>query len=121
MTNHEGYVSIQSFKSSPRRPHDAAPPSGVTARDADDDALDLAAVGLDDAGVHRGVGRLEADFSAGLLVEALEGRFLAVEQRDDLLAVAGRLAAFDDDVVAVAQVVVDHALPADAQDVDAVL
>ena len=59
----------------------------VTAEHADHDALDLAAVGFDDAGLHVLVGRLEADLGA-LAVEALEGGFAGVEERDDLLAVA---------------------------------
>src|SRR5688572_19569352 len=93
----------------------------IAAEDANHDALDLAAVRLDDAGLHRAVGGLEADAVAAFLVESLEGRFAAVQQGDDLLAVAGGLAALDDDVVAIAEVILDHALAADAQDVDAVL
>src|SRR5205807_2327201 len=70
--------------------------SGVIAsQDADDDALDFALVGVDDAGFHAGVGGLEADFVAGLAVEALEGGFTGVEEGDDLLAVAGAFAAED--------------------------
>ena len=42
------------------------------------------------------------------------------QQRDDLLAVAGLLAALDDDVIAVAQMVLDHRIAADFEDVDAV-
>src|SRR5688500_13688864 len=57
--------------------------SVVAAEHADHDALDLAAVGLDDAGFHRAVGGLEADAVAALLVEALERRLAAVEQGDD--------------------------------------
>src|SRR4051812_26409705 len=90
----------------------------VGAEDADDYALDADAVGLDDAGLHRVVGGLEADLAAFLEV-ALEGGLAGVEERDDLFAVAGGVAAFDDDVVAVAEVVFDHGFAADAEDVDA--
>src|SRR5215218_8086001 len=93
--------------------------SVVASEDADHDALDLAAVGLEDPRLHAAVGGLEADLAAGLLVEALEGGFAVVDEGDDLLAVAGVLAPLDHDVVAVAEVVVDHALAADAEDVDA--
>src|SRR4051812_41743915 len=92
----------------------------VGAEDADDYALDADAVGLDDAGLHRVVGGLEADLAAFLEV-ALEGGLAGVEEGDDLFAVLGRVAALDDDVVAVAEVVFDHGFAADAQDVDAVL
>src|SRR3954471_11349189 len=92
----------------------------VAAQDANHDALDADAVGLDDAGLHGVVGGLEADLAAFLEV-ALEGGLAGVEEGDDLLAVLGGVAAFDDDVVAVAEVVFDHRLPADAQNVDAVL
>ena len=90
----------------------------VAAEDADDDALDFDAVGFDDAGLHGGVGGLEADFAAFFEI-ALEGGFAGVEEGDDLFAVAGVIAAFDDDVVAVAEVIFDHGFAADAEDVDA--
>src|SRR5688572_13219260 len=93
----------------------------VATKHADHDALHLALVGVDDARLHALVGRLEADLVAAFLVEALERGLAAVEQGHDLLAVARALAALDDDVVAVAEVVVDHAVAADAQDVHPVL
>ncbi len=92
----------------------------VASEDADDDALDFDSVGGDDSGLHGVIGGLEADVGA-FFVEALEGGFAGVEEGDDLLAVAGGFAALDDDVVAVAEVVFDHGLAADAEDVDALL
>src|SRR2546428_593910 len=47
-----------------------------------------------------------------LLVEALEGRGVVVEDRDDDLAVTRGVLRLDDDVVAVVDVVLDHRLPA---------
>src|SRR5438045_3937917 len=94
--------------------------SVVTSQYPYHDALDLAAVGVHDAGFHGAVGRLEADLAA-FLVEALEGGLTGVEQGDDLLAVAGALAALDDDEVAVAEVILDHAVAAHLQDVHAAL
>src|SRR3954467_12498065 len=91
----------------------------VAAEDADHHTLHADAIGLDDAGFHGAVGGLEADLAA-FLEPALEGGLAAVEEGDDLLAVLGRLAALDDDVVAVAKMVVDHRLAADAEDVDTV-
>src|SRR5689334_15972700 len=91
----------------------------VASQHADDDALDSASVGIDDPRLHRGVCGLKTDLVAGLFVKALERRFAGVEQGDDLLAVACGLAALDYDVVAVAEVVFDHALAADAQAVHA--
>src|SRR3954470_5330097 len=94
--------------------------SVVTSQHPDHDTLNLAAVGVDDAGFHGAVRGLEADLAA-FLVEALEGGLAGVEEGDDLLAVAGALAAFDDDEVAVAEVILDHAVAAHLQDVDAAL
>src|SRR5439155_9486524 len=87
--------------------------------EADDDALDFEFVGVYVAGLHFFVGGLEADFAAFLVI-AFEGGFAGFgEQGDDLLAIAGGFAAFDDDVVAVAEVIVDHGFAAYAQAIDA--
>src|SRR4051812_25645089 len=94
--------------------------SVIRAEDADDDALHAAAVGVDDAGFHRAVGGLEADLAA-FAVEALERGLAGVEEGNDLLAVAGVFAAFDDDEIAVAEVVFDHRFAAHAEHVDALV
>src|SRR3954468_10476009 len=88
----------------------------VTSQNPYHDTLYTAAVGIDDTRLHRAVGWLQADLAA-FLVEALERGFSTVEQGDDLLAIASLLAALDDDVVAVAEMVFDHAVPAHAQDI----
>src|SRR4051812_45227644 len=74
----------------------------VTPQHADHHALHLHLVGVDETGLHRAVGGLEADLGS-LLVEPLERRLAAVQERDHLLPVAGVLAAFDDHEVAVHQ------------------
>src|SRR4051812_30685498 len=86
----------------------------VAPQHPDDDALHPAPIGVDVAWLHRLIRRLQADLGS-LLIEALEGRLAAVEEGDDLLAVAGVFAPFDDDEIAVAQVIVDHAVAAHAQ------
>src|SRR5207245_9630601 len=79
---------------------------------ADDLALALHVPGVDR--LHLAVRGLEPDAIA-LLVEALEGRGVVVEDRDDDLAVARGVLRLDDDVVAVVDVVLDHRLPADPE------
>src|SRR3954451_327938 len=92
--------------------------SVVTSQHPDHDTLNLAAVGVDDAGFHGAVRGLEADLAA-FLVEALEGGLAGVEECESLRACAGALAAFDDDEVAVAEVIPCYAVAAHLQDVDA--
>src|SRR5262245_34212875 len=88
----------------------------VGPEDADDDALYLDTVSLHDAWLHPRIGRLETN-PASLLVESLQSRLAAVEQGDDLLAVLGILTAFDHDVIPITQMIVDHAVPAHAEDI----
>src|SRR5688572_29369253 len=64
--------------------------------------------------LHRAVRRLQSPAFA-VAVETLECR-LAVHEGDHDLAVAGRVAGFDDDEVAVGDVVLDHRLTADAEE-----
>jgi len=93
--------------------------SVVAAEHTDDDALDPAAIGFDIAWGHGVIGRLETDTRA-FAVEAFEGGFAGVQERDDLFAVAGGFAAFNDDEIAVAEMIFDHGIAAHAQDIDAV-
>src|SRR3990172_2541028 len=65
--------------------------------------------------LHLAVGGLEAD-PVALLVEALERGGAVLEERDDDVTIARRGLLLDHDVVAVVDVVLDHRLPADAQD-----
>src|SRR3954468_2749209 len=88
---------------------------------SDDDALDLYLIGIDEDRLHRGVGRLQADLVAGVAVELLERDVRAADQRDHHLAVVGALAILDHDEVAVADLLVDHRIAADAEDVGVAL
>ena len=76
--------------------------------------------GCDDDRLHRGVRRLQADVPL-LAIELLQRDVGAVEQRDDHLAVVGGPAILDDDVVAVADLLVDHRVALDAQHVGVAL
>src|SRR4051812_45269750 len=91
----------------------------VAAEHANHDSLHPTPIRLDNPGLHRAVGGLEADARA-FLVEALQGCFTGVKEGNDLLAVFGIGSALDDDVVAVAEVIFDHRIPADLQDIDAI-
>ena len=83
-----------------------APPAAWAARvssaanEPDEAALDIHLVGPENARLVLGVGRLERDRRA-LLAQTLERRLLLLHERDDDVAVLGRLAAPDDDEVAV--------------------
>ncbi len=70
---------------------------------------------MDVDGVVVGVGWLQAD-AISFAVQSFERSFAGVQQGDDDLAVAGGVAILADDVVPVANVVVDHAVARDAQD-----
>src|SRR5438105_4583668 len=85
---------------------------GEPADDPDDLALDLHVPGVD--GLHLAVGGLQPDAIA-LLIEALEGRGVVLEDGDHDLPVACGLLGLDDDVIAVVDVVLDHRLPADPE------
>jgi hypothetical protein len=68
------------------------------------------------SGCHRRVGRLQPHLPV-LAVELLQRDVGAAEQRDHHLAVVGRLPILDDDEVAVADLLVDHRVALDPQDV----
>ena len=70
--------------------------------------------------LHRRVGRLQADVPL-LAIELLQRDVRSVQQRDDHLAVVRRAPILDDDVVAVANLLVDHRVPLDAEDVGVAL
>ena len=76
--------------------------------------------GWTDDRLHRRIGRLQADVAL-LAIELLQRDVGAVEQRDHHFAVVGRAAILDDDVVAVADLLVDHRVPFDAEDVGVAL
>src|ERR1035437_9553322 len=63
------------------------------------------------------VRRLEPDSTIALPIVALHRRRLAVEHRDDHLAVVGRLTIVNDAEVAVADMVFDHRIAADLEHV----
>src|SRR4051812_43128334 len=63
-------------------------------------------------GLHRGIGRLEAHVIAGLRIEALERRLHAFDQRDHRLAIARIRGFLDQDVVSIADMVLDHRIAA---------
>ena len=89
----------------------------VFAEHAENAALDGDVGGGDDDGVHFGVGGLEANHGA-LEVEALEGGFGSADEGDDDFALAGGAGAFDEDVVAVDDVLVAHGFAADLEGED---
>src|SRR5579872_2132893 len=93
----------------------------VLAHHPDDDALDLDLFRIGEDRLHRGVRRLQADLAAGVAIELLQRDVRSAEQRDDHLAVVGGLAVFDDDEVAVPNLLVDHRIAAHAQDVGVAL
>src|SRR3954471_4030233 len=102
----------------PRRaPVTSATAMSVLPHHSDDDALDLYLIGIDEDGLHRGVGRLQADLVARVAVELLERDVGAADQRDHHLAVVGGLAILDHDEVAVADLLVDHRIAADAENI----
>ena len=82
----------------------------------DHHALQLHLVGRHVDRRHRRVRRLQAHLAV-LAVELLQRHVVPAEQRDHHLAVVGRLAVFDDDEVAVADLLVDHGAAAHAQDI----
>jgi len=71
---------------------------------------------IDEDRLHRRIGGLQPD-AAVLPVKLLQRDVLAADQRDHHLAVIGRLPVFDDDEVAVADVLVDHRIAFDAEHV----
>ena len=62
--------------------------SSIFAQQADQLALDADAVGSEDAGLIGGIGGFQRDRGAAL-AQALQGRFLVVDQSDDDIAGLG--------------------------------
>src|SRR5262245_22026816 len=89
--------------------------TSVLADEADDDTLDLDAVGGDDDRRHRRVRGLKAD-RRPFAIDALERGVAAVDERKDRLAVARERAFFDDDVIPLADLLVDHRIALDLED-----
>ena len=87
--------------------------SAVFAQDAEDAALngDLRGGYVD--GIHFSVGGLEANNIIGLIEEALEGGFCAMDQGDDDFSLTSGAGALDEDVVAVDDVLIAHGISAD--------
>lgn len=88
----------------------------IFAEHPDRDALDLNPLGGVPQRSHPRVRRLEPDRPVRLAVERLERRALAVDQSDDPFAILRRLAALDDQVVTILDVLVDHGVSADLED-----
>src|SRR3954468_2153832 len=83
----------------------------------DHDPLNLDLIGIDENRLHRRVRRMQADLAAHLAVELLQGDVRSAQQRDDHLAVVHGLAVFDDDEIAIPNLLVDHGVAAHAQHV----
>src|SRR5437762_1781991 len=99
-------------------PKSNPPPGGsVLPHHADDDALDLNLVGLDEQRLHGGVGRLQTNHPARVAIELLERHVRSAQQCDHHFARFGRLAIFDDYEVAVANLLVDHGVATHAEHV----
>src|SRR5262245_21783428 len=92
----------------------------VSAHHPDHHTLNLHLVGRHENRLHRRVGGLEPDLPV-LAIELLQRDVGAVEERDDHFAVVGSAPVFDDDVVAVANLLVDHRVALDAEDVGVAL
>src|SRR5215210_3760532 len=106
---------FSSFICSAPRAESTAP--SVLPEDADDDSPHPHVLFVHVDRLHRAVGGLQADGASALPVELLEGGVLAAEERDHHLAVARGLAVLDDDVVAVADLLLDHGVALDLKDV----
>ena len=101
-----------------RRPLDLGDRSEILVVPADEPhqlALHGHLVGAEDAGLVVGVGGLQRDRGA-LAAQALQGRFLAVDQGHDDLAGVGGVGLADDHEIAVEDAGVDHRIPGDLQD-----
>ena len=85
--------------------------ASVFAEEADEAALDLDAIGREDAGFVGGVGGFEGD-GVALAAEALEGGFFVIDEGHDDLAGRGGDLLFDDDGVAIENAGVDHGIAA---------
>ena len=80
----------------------------VLSYDSNHHALDEYIPLMEPHWLHGGVGRLQANPSAWLAVELLDGCFASVDQGDNHLAIFGGLFAVDDDNVPVHDVLIDH-------------
>src|SRR5918999_5266755 len=100
-----------------RRLPEQGEPASVAPKDPDDDALDSDIVLVDDDRAHRLVRRLKADTPIALAVILLDGRRIAIEERDHGLAVVGALTLVDDDEVPVSDLLVDHRAATNAKHV----
>src|ERR1700730_9906792 len=91
--------------------------ASILPQHADHDALNLHLLRIDEDRLHRGVRRLEAHLAARIAIELLQRDVRAAEESDHHLAVFGRLAVLDHDEVAIANLLVDHRVAADTEDV----
>src|SRR5262249_50729321 len=91
--------------------------TSILPHDPHDDALHLHLVGVAENRLHRGVRRLKPDFAAWLAIEFFQGDLGPAEQRNHHLAVVGALAILDYDEIPIADLLVDHRIAADAEDV----
>src|SRR3989441_5729480 len=87
--------------------------------DADDHALHDDVALVEPQRLQRVVGRLQPDPPAGLGVKAFDRGAFSMDERDHGLAGVGLVAFLNDDVIAVLDVLVDHGVAADLQDVAA--
>src|SRR3954451_16375814 len=83
---------------------------------AHDHALHLHLIRVDHDGLHGGIRRLQSDTPV-FAIELLQRDVEAADQRNHHLAVVGALSISDDDVVAVADLLVDHRISLDTEDV----
>src|SRR5688500_11228397 len=91
------------------------PLMSVPAKNADDHSLDADVVLVDVHRRHRLVRRLQANTAIPLAVKFLHRRRIPVQHGDDHLAVVRALALVHDHEIAVADLLVDHRVPANAE------
>ena len=95
-------------------------PKLVASQHADDHALNAASIGLNDSWLHSAVGRLKPH-AAAFFVISLQRSLARIQQRHNLLAVARRFSALNDDVIPIAEMILDHGIAADFQNINATL
>src|SRR6266481_2052458 len=91
-------------------------PGLVFAKDADDAALYLNVVRGHHDRSHFGIRRLQADLPGTFAIEALEGCFLAADQRHNDISRIGNLGLLTNDKVSIHDVVFNHGRAFDLQD-----
>src|SRR6476660_2919240 len=91
--------------------------SSIPTHHPDHDPLDRDVVFVHVHRCHRLVGRLESDAAVALAVELLHRGRVAMQHRDDHLAVVGALAFVHDDKITVADLLLDHRVAANPQDI----